>query len=248
MHESVAILGVKVHKICRSELEAEIDHVFKLSKDDKPIFIATVNPSFIMKAQHNPTFRGILNNVTTLNVSDGVGLRLADPSLEVITGVDITKMLLNKANKLGKSVLIIHRKDSLLTESVLVEHLLKKYPNLCFKVISLSNKGHIVDNFKLRYDLLLCTFGEVTQEMFIAHNIPYLKPKIAIGIGGSFDILCGIVKDADSHNFKWLYRLISNPKRLSKTIRSVVIFPVLLVTDRIRSILWKKDTPLLKTP
>ncbi len=231
MYKFIDILGVKVHKISHSELEHEIDLVLKSSKDENPLFIATVNPSFIMRARNDIKFRNILNNITTLNVVDGVGLRLADSSLEVITGIDITKILLKKANSLGNSVLIIHREDSLVTESDLIEHLLKNYPNLCFKVLPLSNKEHIVGDFKLRYDLLLCTFGEVLQEKFIADNISYLKPKIAIGVGGTFDVLCGAAKDARSRNFKWLYRLISNPKRLGKTLRSVVIFPLLLLFD-----------------
>ncbi|MFH1408034.1 MAG: hypothetical protein ABIG91_03320, partial [Patescibacteria group bacterium] len=111
-YPTINILGIRLHKISRPDLEKEI--VSALSAKGRPVlFIATINPSFIMRAQKDEAFKDILNKKTTINVADGVGLKLADKNLEIITGVKITSILLSYAEKLGKSVLVVTKKDSL---------------------------------------------------------------------------------------------------------------------------------------
>lgn len=226
MYLETTVLGIRVHKISRNNLEKEI--VSALSKRRHPLFIATINPSFIMKAQKDVLFRDILNTKTTLNVPDGVGLKLADRALEIITGVDITKFLLSEAEKLSRTVLIVTRQDSLTTDREIREYLLSRYPKLRFNITGVSLAGN-------KGDVLLCALGEVVQEKFIFENIKNTGSLVAIGVGGTFDVLTGTVKMPQTKYFGWFFRLVANPRRASKTVRSVLIFPLLLLFYRVRS-------------
>ncbi|MCZ3393061.1 WecB/TagA/CpsF family glycosyltransferase, partial [Enterococcus faecium] len=50
----------------------------------------------------------------------------------------------------------------------------------------------------------------------------HFAPAIWMGIGGSFDVYAGTVKRApefwQKHNVEWLYRLLSDPKRIKRQI------------------------------
>ncbi|MBU1016574.1 WecB/TagA/CpsF family glycosyltransferase [Patescibacteria group bacterium] len=221
----INILGIRLHKISRPDLEKEI--VSALSAKGRPVlFIATINPSFIMRAQKDEAFKDILNKKTTINVADGVGLKLADKNLEIITGVKITSILLSYAEKLGKSVLVVTKKDSLTPKTAIQHYFHINYPKLYFSVreeASLDVREH---------DVLLCALGEAAQEKFIVDNTSFIKPKVAVGIGGTFDVLIGTVRVPRTKYFGWVFRLLANPKRLPKIIKSVLIFPILVIARR----------------
>ncbi len=66
-------------------------------------------------------------------------------------------------------------------------------------------------------DLLLVALGFPRQENFIQNNKNRLQAKMAVGVGGSFDVWAGEVKRApkwiQAIHLEWFYRLCSNPTR-----------------------------------
>ena len=178
-----------------------------------------------MRAQKDEVFKDILNKKTTINVADGVGLKIADRGLEIITGVEITSILLSYVEKLGKSVLIVTKKDSLTPKTAIQHYLRANYPKLRFSVQDFPCELE-------EHAVLLCALGEGTQEKFIVDNTSLIKPKVAVGIGGTFDVLVGTVRVPRTKYFGWVFRLLANPKRLPKIIKSVLIFPILVIARR----------------
>jgi len=89
-----------------------------------------------------------------------------------------------------------------------------------------------------RPQLLFVALGAPRQEEWIARNLPELPVNLAMGVGGSLDVLSGKVKRAplfwQKLNLEWLYRLLSQPKRwrrqllLPKFALSVIWNQVLL--------------------
>jgi N-acetylglucosaminyldiphosphoundecaprenol N-acetyl-beta-D-mannosaminyltransferase len=74
-----------------------------LDKNGQKI-VFTPNPEFIVKAQHEPDFKSILQS-SDINIPDGVGIILASkilgtPVLERICGSDMTEKLLEIGNKM----------------------------------------------------------------------------------------------------------------------------------------------------
>jgi N-acetylglucosaminyldiphosphoundecaprenol N-acetyl-beta-D-mannosaminyltransferase len=84
-------------------------------------------------------------------------------------------------------------------------------------------------------DLLFVALGAPRQEQWIARHLPELPVSLAMGVGGSFDVLSGRVKRApevwQKLNLEWLYRLLSQPKRWRRQ---------LLLPQFALSVLWNQ--------
>jgi N-acetylglucosaminyldiphosphoundecaprenol N-acetyl-beta-D-mannosaminyltransferase len=69
-------------------------------------------------------------------------------------------------------------------------------------------------------DILFVAMGIPRQEKFIAATQSIIKARVAVGVGGSFDVYSGRAKRAPALiqklRLEWLWRLILNPKKISK--------------------------------
>jgi N-acetylglucosaminyldiphosphoundecaprenol N-acetyl-beta-D-mannosaminyltransferase len=64
---------------------------------------------------------------------------------------------------------------------------------------------------------LFVAMGSPRQEFFIEKYRDRLLPRVAMGVGGSFDVLAGLKQDAPAwthHGLEWLYRLWLDPRNL----------------------------------
>jgi len=68
-------------------------------------------------------------------------------------------------------------------------------------------------------EVLFVAMGTPRQEFWIERHRYNLGVKVVMGVGGSFDVLAGIKKDAPQwvrHGGEWLYRLVQDPGNLWK--------------------------------
>jgi len=67
--------------------------------------------------------------------------------------------------------------------------------------------------------------GHSKQEKWIVQNLPKLKVKVAMGVGGAFDYFSGKVPRAPKWirdlGFEWLFRLMIQPWRIKRQISLV---------------------------
>jgi N-acetylglucosaminyldiphosphoundecaprenol N-acetyl-beta-D-mannosaminyltransferase len=67
-------------------------------------------------------------------------------------------------------------------------------------------------------ELLFVAMGSPVQEIFIASNLIATGARFALGVGGAFDHLSGLSRRAPKWmqraGLEWLYRLLSEPRRL----------------------------------
>ncbi|WP_254905031.1 WecB/TagA/CpsF family glycosyltransferase, partial [Enterococcus sp. 3C8_DIV0646] len=72
-------------------------------------------------------------------------------------------------------------------------------------------------------DMLFVALGFPRQEQWLARNIRELNVSIFQDVGGSFDVISGHVKRAPNifikFHLEWLYRSLSNPKRLGRILQ-----------------------------
>ena len=65
-------------------------------------------------------------------------------------------------------------------------------------------------------DILFVALGSPRQEFWIAEHLAELGVPVAIGVGGSFDVVAGLKADTPSwargRGLEWLYRLSKDPK------------------------------------
>jgi N-acetylglucosaminyldiphosphoundecaprenol N-acetyl-beta-D-mannosaminyltransferase len=66
--------------------------------------------------------------------------------------------------------------------------------------------------------VVFVALGAPKQEMFIDQYIRNLKIPVAVGVGGSFEIITGVTRRAprivQRSGLEWLYRLCQEPRRL----------------------------------
>ena len=69
-------------------------------------------------------------------------------------------------------------------------------------------------------DILLVAMGIPRQEEFVLRNMDRLPAKVAMGVGGSFDVFSGRVKRAPvwwrRFRLEWLWRLIQDPSKFRR--------------------------------
>lgn len=205
--------------------------------ENKKTFVITANPETLMIGQENENFDEILKSDKTIIVPDGIGVVKAANMLghsiqERITGVETVETLLEILNKAGKSVYLLGAKQEVLDKFVLKTK--EKYPNL--QIAGYQN-GYVKDKdavfeeiVKLQPDAVLVALGIPAQEMLIYKHYDRFAKGIFIGVGGSFDVLSGMKKRAPKIfiklNLEWLYRIVTEPKRIKRFYRSNVKFIV----------------------
>ncbi|MCB9802631.1 WecB/TagA/CpsF family glycosyltransferase [Candidatus Nomurabacteria bacterium] len=233
------ILGVKVNYL-PEHLAKEL--LFDFLTSDQQHQIATVNPEFILEAQKNKKFKTILKE-TSLATIDGTGiiwaLQLNGHKVSLnhrLTGVRLTEMLLQIASIKGYKVLFCLREDGFTKPEKLYFKLKEKYPNLEFQVA--IEKEAILKGQILQPEILLVGLGAPKQEEWIAENLTRLSSvKIAAGIGGAVDFLSEAQKRApkifSSFGLEWFWRLIKQPNRLKRIFRATIIFPFLVIKNKL---------------
>lgn len=212
--------------------------------------IVTVNPEFVMEATKNRQFRDVLNTAQ-LRIVDGIGLVFASLALYGwkrrlyrCTGVDLVWILAKYCSLNGKTMYFAGSLNGIATRAA--QAIENRYPN----VIAGAEMGLPPERTKenvVAYDTALCerintacpdvlliAFGAPTQDIWIADNLPKLSSvRIAVGVGGTFDYIAGVVVRAPSWlrilGLEWLYRLIRQPNRINRIITAVIRFPLAVV-------------------
>jgi N-acetylglucosaminyldiphosphoundecaprenol N-acetyl-beta-D-mannosaminyltransferase len=202
----------------------------KLKRNEKT-FIITVNPELMMLSQESEEINSLLLDERIIMTPDGIGIikgaKIVGTHIEErIPGIEIAEILLNFANEMGKSVYFYGSKQENLNR---LEQVLKnKYMKI--KVLGLKN-GYddketevFLDIKEKNPDILLVALGVPKQELFINKYYNQLNKGICIGVGGSLDVLSGAKKRAPKFlrnlGLEWMYRVISEPKRIKRFYRS----------------------------
>ncbi|MCI0475277.1 MAG: WecB/TagA/CpsF family glycosyltransferase, partial [Anaerolineales bacterium] len=208
--------------------------------------LATVNPEFVVLAQTNAEFIRVLN-AGALNVPDGVGLlwaarRLGSPLRERVAGQELVDRISALAAEQGERVFLLGARESIAERAAVA--LKNKYASLeiagCYAG---SPAREEEDEIVARINasdarILFVAYGPPKQELWIARNATRLKNvAVALGVGGTFDTLAGIVPRAPKWmrdaGFEWTYRLLREPRRIKRQL-SIPYFMWLVVTSTLK--------------
>jgi N-acetylglucosaminyldiphosphoundecaprenol N-acetyl-beta-D-mannosaminyltransferase len=232
------ILGIKLTDLTPTDIIKSLDFFLM---EGKSHFITTPNPEIILTAGSDEEYFFILN-AADLSIADGFGLVLAGyisgQKISRVTGADITKLLLQKANDNNLKVLVINLTGGLSTKDDISSALQQKWSKLNFKVIDVTKKERLsaeenkeITDFAPQ--IIFVGLGAPFQEKLIYHELTnWPSSKIAIGIGGSFDFITGKIKRAPKIirliGLEWLWRVVIQPqnrlKRFRRIWRATVVF------------------------
>ena len=223
--DRIDVLGVGFDNVTMAEAVEKCEKMLEGSSSN---LVVTPNPEIVMKAKDDPEYKKILNEAS-LVIPDGIGIIkganiLGTPLKERVAGYDLICNLLEKHKNGDKTFYFWGSKPEI--ADIAKQKLEEKYPNI--KIIGTDN-GYFDDEKKkeiiqkiseLKPDVLLVGTGFPRQEKLINEMMPLNIFKIAIGCGGSIDVLSGTVKRAPKLFIKlhieWSWRLIKEPTRIGR--------------------------------
>jgi N-acetylglucosaminyldiphosphoundecaprenol N-acetyl-beta-D-mannosaminyltransferase len=181
-----------------------------------------------MACQKDSLLRSIVDEAGLIT-ADGIVMvsRLRGGSLpERVTGYDTLLRLLDSGNQKKWSFYFLGE-DATTNEKV-CEVIRDKYPNVLILgrhngYFNQDEESKIVEEIgSLRPDILIVALGAPYAERWIHKYKLKLNTKIAIGVGGSLDVIAGKVKETPERwkvlNVEWLYRLIQQPSRWKRQL------------------------------
>jgi N-acetylglucosaminyldiphosphoundecaprenol N-acetyl-beta-D-mannosaminyltransferase len=220
---SCLIAGIEVDNLSEEETLAKIGD---LLAGDGAHYLTVVNAAKVVAATRDRELKDILMNAD-LVTADGMSVvwasRLLGQGLkERVTGIDLFARLISYAASRGLSVYFLGATEEAVKK--VVEMLKTQHPPLRIAgyrngYFSQSENDRIVENIRAsQADLLFVGLGSPKQEKWIAENVAKTRVRFAMGVGGSFDHISGLVRRAplwmQRAGLEWLHRLMLEPRRM----------------------------------
>ena len=227
MAERVNILGVDVDAVTMAEA---VDVVRRAMDTRAGVMVATANAEMLMRATHDEELHHILN-ASALVVPDGAGTVWAARHLghampERVAGYDLAQELLRCAPAEGRRVYFFGSAPGVAEKAKAKAEQL--YPGI--EIVGVrngffspaDNAAIIAEIRAARPDLLLVALGVPKQEKWIAAHLAELDVPVAIGVGGTLDVMAGVMKRAplwmQKAKLEWLFRGLMQPKRAGRLL------------------------------
>ncbi|MGC8971559.1 MAG: WecB/TagA/CpsF family glycosyltransferase [bacterium] len=218
------IFGLKINNVNREEALRYIEGFFG---EERFHYIVTLNPEGVVIAQKNRQFSSVINEAD-LVVADGSWLVraarfLGEDIKERVAGIDLLLEILKLCEDRGFSVYLLGAKEEVISSAK--KRLEKILPGI--RILGIHNgyfnaeeEKKIVEEIKsLKPDFLVVGLGMPKQEIWMSQHRD-LPVKVAIGVGGSFDVISGNIPRApywmQTMGLEWFYRILKDPKRIKR--------------------------------
>lgn len=227
MPKKVTILGVPVDAITMGEAVARIDGFIEKRT---PVLVATANAEMLMRATHDGALRRILQGAAMVT-PDGAGTVWAAHHLghampERVAGYDMVQELMREAPAKHRRIFFFGSAPGVADKAKKKAEQL--YPGI--EIVGTRNgfftaadEPAIIEEIKAAHpDILLAALGVPKQEKWLAKHLGELGVPVAIGVGGTFDVMAGIMKRAprwmQRAKLEWLFRGMMQPQRAGRLL------------------------------
>lgn len=241
------VLGSGVDRITMAEA---VDLVRRCIEADRQMSIYATNPEKIVRAQKDAKLQKLLAGAELL-IPDGIGvvlaLRLRGLAAQRVPGSELMPALCSAAAGAGWPIFLLGASEEV--NAAAADQLTRRYPGL---QIAGRQDGYFQDSDLpgLRQQInrsgariLFAAMGSPKQEEWIEANRSLLGVNVFQGVGGTFDVIAGRVRRAPALwrrlNLEWLYRLLSQPRRLFRQ-RALPVFALQVLRDRLSAALAGK--------
>jgi len=246
---NVQFLGLRLDALTMDEsLEKSIDLIRMRHKQH-----VVLNASKVVLASNSPELRMVINGCDLVN-ADGMAVVWAARLLgfkmpERVAGVDYMHRLMDLAASREFTVYLLGG------SSDVVQSTRTFFESNGVKVVG-ARDGYwnkdteldVVDNIRREApDILFLAIPSPQKEYFLHTHLHNLNCGLAVGVGGSFDIVAGKTRRApkwmQAVGLEWLYRLLQEPRRMFKrylvgnTKFVLLVFRELLMKKRRKEIL-----------
>jgi N-acetylglucosaminyldiphosphoundecaprenol N-acetyl-beta-D-mannosaminyltransferase len=224
MINRIRVLGAPVDCV---NMDGALSAVDDMIKGQKPNTIIAINPEKVIKAQSDPNLLSWLNNAS-LVIPDGIGVVVAgrllhDAKIERVPGSELMPAICEASVTKGYKLFLYGASPNTVEKAV--AKLQVNYPGI--QIVGYQDGYLPEDNMQTLIDrinnsganILFVALGSPKQELWMDKYLGQLvNVKVCQGVGGTFDVIAGTVKRAPKFfiniHCEWLYRLLSQPKRL----------------------------------
>lgn len=203
-----------------------------LLEQPKAAYVVAVNVDVIIKIEHDPYLRKIIDEADICLVDGKPLVWLARqegyPVKEKVSGSDLVPELCRRAAGQGKSIFILGGAEGVAHRAG--QNLLKAFPGLRIagtyappmgfehSKTELDKINNMLDSSAPDY--LFACLGCPKQEKWVYENIGKSRAKVFVCAGATVDFLAGKINRApkwmSEHGLEWLYRMTQDPNRLVK--------------------------------
>lgn len=223
--DSVRLLGMRVDRV---DMAGAISCVERFVAEGMPRHIVTADASMVVTYNEDAEFAAIVDKAD-LVTPDGAGIlwatrRLGIPVRSKVSGVDLAAKCCELSAERGWRIFFFGAAPGVAEEAR--ARMLALFPNA--QIVGFRDgyfkpdeETKVVEEIRAaKPDILLVALGIPKQEKFITRNKAALGVPVSIGVGGTLDVFSGTVRRAplwmQKASLEWLYRLASNPKKISK--------------------------------
>jgi N-acetylglucosaminyldiphosphoundecaprenol N-acetyl-beta-D-mannosaminyltransferase len=190
-----------------------------------PAYVVTLNGALLVQAAQDPDLRDLVNNAG-LVTADGVGVVLAGRMLGVrlpgrVAGIDVVTALAAAAAEAGHRLFLLGGAPGVADAAA--TELGRRHPGLLIAgthhgFFAAEDEAHVLAAIRdARPDVLLVALGAPRQERWMRQWGAALGVPVALGVGGSFDVIAGRIARAPEWmrraGLEWLYRAVREPRR-----------------------------------
>ncbi|MFZ0962210.1 MAG: WecB/TagA/CpsF family glycosyltransferase [Terriglobia bacterium] len=196
------------------------------------VYVVTPNAQHVVMLEDDPQFREVYEHAA-LVLPDGASLlgaaRILGAKLrERVTGIDLFQGLCERAAQEGLRVFLLGGRPG--AADLAVKKLRARHPNLivagtCCPPDAFDKNEELLREVAheirgARPHFLFVGLGAGKQENWMYQHGRKLGVPVSVGVGGSFDVVSGLLPRAprwmQDWGFEWLFRVAREPRRLWK--------------------------------
>jgi N-acetylglucosaminyldiphosphoundecaprenol N-acetyl-beta-D-mannosaminyltransferase len=220
------------------------DAVFDLVRARRRGWLCTVNVATLIAMRDDPRLQRFVDRAAIV-VADGQPLVWCAPLFhgrlpERVAGIDLIDAICARASATGVGIYLLGSTETLLQRAL--ANLRVRHPGLriagadgYFSVGEAAGRADAIAASGA--GILLVGMGSPLQEEFIERHWGRLGAAVAIGVGGSFDVLAGArfraPRPMRKAGLEWLVRLVQEPRRLLPRYAGTNTRFCLLIADRL---------------
>ncbi len=236
----VTILGVPIDQV---SMDQALNRIENFIQEGGTHLVVTADANGIIIAQQDEGFRNLISQAD-LATPDGAGVlwaakRKGSSIKERVSGVDIVEKVCALSAQKGYRIYFLGAEPGI--AELAGQKLTEKYPG-CNIVGTHHGYFKAEDELKIAQaiaaaqpDVLFVALGMPRQERFIQSTRPIIQAKVAVGVGGSFDVFSGKTKRApkvmQAIHLEWMWRLLLNPSKFAK-VKNLPKFAIKVLGDR----------------
>jgi N-acetylglucosaminyldiphosphoundecaprenol N-acetyl-beta-D-mannosaminyltransferase len=225
--ERVRILGVPIDRVTMAET---LDRLDDFVRSGQPHFVITADAAGIVQSQSDPELKALYeqadlvtpDSAGVLWAAERQGRRLG----ERVSGVEIVERVAARSAERAYRIFFLGAAPGVAQAAA--DRLCQKYPGC--QIVG-TRDGYFpgaadadvaAEVAETNPDFLFVAMGIPRQEKFILATKAIIRARVAMGVGGTFDVLSGHVKRAPRWmqrlRTEWLWRVIQNPKKAGKVM------------------------------